>query len=58
MFEVWWGILVLYYRLIVEFARETIFGRPFVKRFALCYQTPLSVCPVLFVTLASCGQTV
>ena len=40
-----------------------IFGRPFVKRFALCYQTVvcLSVClscPVLSVTLVYCGQTV
>jgi len=39
------------------------FGRPFVKRFALCYQTVvcLSVClrvsPVLSVTLLYCGQT-
>ena len=36
---------------------ELIFGRPFVKRFALCYQTV--VCPVcLSVTLVYCGQTV
>ena len=36
-----------------------IFGRPFVKRFALCYQTV--VCPVLSclsVTFVHCGQTV
>jgi len=39
-----------------------LFGRPFVKRFALC--SPLSVClsalscPVLSVTLVCCGQTV
>jgi len=36
-----------------------IFGRPFVKRFALCYQTV--VCPVLSclsMTLVHCGQTV
>jgi len=37
-----------------------IFGRPFVKRFAVCYQTV--VCPVslscLSVTLVCCGQTV
>ena len=32
-------------------------GRPFVKRFALCYRTV--VCPVLLsVTLVYCGQTV
>jgi len=31
-----------------------VFGRPFVKRFALCYQTV--VC--LSVTLVYCGQTV
>ena len=30
-------------------------GRPFVKRFALCYRTV--VCPVLSVTLVYCGQT-
>ena len=40
---------------------RTIFGRPFVKRFALCYQTVfclsvLSVC--LSVTLVYCGQMV
>ena len=38
-----------------------IIGRPFVKRFALCYRTiVLSVCPVLSslsVTLVYCGQT-
>jgi len=33
-----------------------VFWRPFVKRFALCYQTV--VCPVLSVTLVYCGQTV
>jgi len=34
-----------------------IFGRPFVKRFALCYRSV--VCPVcLSVTLVYCGQTV
>jgi len=27
----------------------TVFGRPFVKRFALCYQSVLSALPVLFV---------
>jgi len=42
---------------------RTVFGRPFVKRFALCYQTvvchvcPCSVCPDLSVTLVYCGQT-
>jgi len=38
-----------------------VFGRPFVKRFALCYQTVvLSVClsVCLSVTLVYCGQTV
>jgi len=38
-----------------------IFGRPFVKRFALCYENVLTcpVCPVcLSVTLVYCGQTV
>ena len=33
-----------------------IFGRPFLKRFALCYRTV--VCPVLSVPLVYCGQTV
>jgi len=32
------------------------FGRPFVKRFALCYRTV--VCPVLSATLTYCGKTV
>jgi len=36
--------------------RALVFGRPFVKRFALCYWTV--VCPVLSVTLVYCGQTV
>ena len=41
-----------------------VFGRPFVKRFALCHRTVvclsvcLSVCPALSVTLVYCGQTV
>jgi len=35
---------------------ELIFGRPFVKRFALCYGTV--VCLYLSVTLVYCGQTV
>ena len=46
-------------------AEYLILGRPFVKRFALCYQTVVSalyvclyVCPVLSVTLVYCGQTV
>ena len=33
-----------------------IIGRPFVKRFALCYRSV--VCPVLSVTFVHCGQTV
>ena len=43
---------------------RSVFGRPFVKRFALCYRTVvcpvcLSVClSVLSVTLVYCGQTV
>jgi len=38
---------------------QTVFERPFVKRFALCYQTV--ACPVLSVlsvTLVYCGKTV
>jgi len=39
---------------------NVIFGRPFVKRFAVCYRTVVpSVClSVLSVTLVHCGQTV
>ena len=38
----------------------SVFGRPFIKRFALCYQTVVvSVCPgCLSVTFVHCGQTV
>ena len=42
-----------------RFIPTTVFGRPFVKRFALCYRTV--VCPVLSVlsvTFVHCGQTV
>jgi len=42
-------------------AELVVFGRPFVKRFTLCYRTVvcLSVCPnCLSVTLVYCGQTV
>jgi len=41
-------------------ASISLIGRPFVKRFDLCYQTVvcLSVWPVLSVTLVYCGQTV
>jgi len=41
-------------------AKHWSFGRPFIKRFDLCYRTVvLSVCPsVLSVTLVYCGQTV
>jgi len=36
-----------------------LFGRPFVKRFAICYRTVVCpVCPVLSVTLVYCGQRV
>jgi len=34
-----------------------LFGRPFVKRFVLCYWTVVCL-SVLFVTLVYCGQTV
>ena len=38
---------------------STIFGRPFVKWFALCYRTVVcAVLSVLSVTLVYCGQTV
>ena len=42
-------------------AFASVFGRPFVKRFALCYRTVvcMSVClSCLTVTLVHCGQTV
>jgi len=36
-----------------------VFGRPFVKRFALCYRSVVCpVCPVLSVTFVHCGETV
>jgi len=34
-----------------------IFGRPFVKRFALCYQTVVCLSVCLSVTLLYCRQT-
>ena len=39
---------------------RTVFGRPVVKRFALCYQTVVCLsCPVcLSLTFVHCGQTV
>ena len=40
---------------------STFFGRPFVKRFALCYQTVVCLvlsCLVLSVTFVHSGQTV
>ena len=38
---------------------SAVFGRPFVKRFALCYQTVVLSClSCLCVTLVYCGQTV
>ena len=41
---------------LLSYGNLTVFGRLFVKRFALCYRT--IVCPVLSVTLVYCGQTV
>jgi len=35
-----------------------ILGRPFVKRFALCYRTVVCLSVCLSVTLVYCGQTV
>jgi len=37
---------------------STIFGRPFVKRFALCYRTVLCLSLCLSVTFVHCSQTV
>ena len=47
------------YRLITSklFPAEFLFGRPFVKRFALCYQTVVCL-SCLSVTFVHCGQTV
>jgi len=36
--------------------KTSVFGRPFVKRFALCYRTAVLSC--LSVTFVHCGQTV
>jgi len=38
--------------------RNAIFGRPFVKRFALCHRTVVGLSVCLSVTLVYCGQTV
>jgi len=35
-----------------------VFGRPFVKRFALCYRTVVCLSVCLSITLVYCGQTV
>jgi len=37
---------------------DVVFGRPFVKRFALCYQTVVYLSFSLSVTFVHCGQTV
>jgi len=42
--------------MFIYMIQQNVFGRPFVKRFALCYRTV--VCPVLSVTFIHCGQTV
>ena len=42
---------------ITDFSFQPVFGRPFVKRFALCYGTVVCL-SVLSVTLVYCGQTV
>ena len=42
----------------ISTVRYWVFGWPFVKRFALCYQTVVCpLCPVLSVTLVYSGQT-
>ena len=47
-------------RKVLFWRRQSVaFERPFVKRFAICYQTVVCpVCPVLPVTLVYCGQAV
>jgi len=56
----WWQYSI--YILLIKnnaiwMAYNIMFGRPFIKRFALCYQT--IVCPLcLSVMLVYCGQTV
>ena len=42
----------------INFKNCRFIGRPFVKRFALCYQTVMSVLSCLSVTFVHCGQTV
>jgi len=51
---------VCYSSFICISSMALVFGRPFVKRFALCYWTVvcLSCLSVLSVTLVYCGQTV
>ena len=41
----------------VQFLKRHVFGRPFVKQFALCYRTIVCV-SVCLVTLVYCDQTV
>ena len=52
---------ILVWQLLIVLRRLTLgldFGRPFVKRFALCYWTVVCLSVCLSVTLVYCGQTV
>jgi len=40
------------------YGHVTVFGRPFVKRFALCYRPLSCLSACLSVTFVHCGQTV
>jgi len=53
-------ISTIFIMILHALSHNMIFGRLFVKRFALCYQTVvcLSLLPALSVTLVYCGQTV
>jgi len=50
-------IVKVYWMMFCLVSFLKLFGRPFVKRFALCYHT-ISCLSVLSVTLVYCGQTV
>jgi len=51
-------VIMIFMQFLFTFTR-CVFGRPFVKRFALCYRSVLSVClSCLCLTFVHCGQTV
>ena len=58
--SVWTAASVIHSTLIhvCNYRRTAIFGRPFVKRFTLCYRTIVCLSVCLSVTFVYCGQTV